>query len=86
MDSSGFYGDTFSDGWGSFYPAKRSYSDNIFQECQECGLLFANSFMFCILQDFNSLNRQNDMAEKSKEILGLWYPFLKKRFLRELAM
>ena len=33
MDRFGFYGDTFSDGWGSFYPAKRSLSDNMFQEC-----------------------------------------------------
>ena len=27
MDTNGFYGDTFSSGWGDFYPArKRSYS------------------------------------------------------------
>ena len=32
MDSSGFYGDTFSDGFGSFFPAKRSYTDNFFKE------------------------------------------------------
>ena len=32
MDSSGFYGDTFSDGFGSFFPAKRSYTDNYFKE------------------------------------------------------
>ena len=32
MDSSGFYGDTFSDGFGSFFPAKRSYTENFFKE------------------------------------------------------
>ena len=49
MDRFGFYGDTFSNGWGSFYPAKRSYSDNIFQECRECGLLFATFQCFAFL-------------------------------------
>ena len=29
MDSYGFYGDTFSNGFGDFYTAKRAFNDDI---------------------------------------------------------